>query len=59
MSEIKVISSLTEQEDNQQKVPVRLFKITDIPEVMENMGWVVAARFMRKRFYDPFYEMSK
>ncbi|ELY7390570.1 hypothetical protein SOJ80_000735 [Cronobacter universalis] len=58
MSEIKVISSLTEQEDNQQKVPVRLFKITDIPEVMENMGWVVAARFMRKWFYDPFYEMT-
>ncbi|EOV0630960.1 DUF6402 family protein [Cronobacter turicensis] len=58
MSEIKVKSSLTEQEDNQQKVPVRLFKITDIPEVMENMGWVVAARFMRKWFDDPFYEMT-
>ncbi|EOI5782555.1 DUF6402 family protein [Cronobacter malonaticus] len=59
MSEIKVKSSLTEQEDNQQKVSVRLFKITDIPEVMENMGWVVAARFMRKWFNDPLYEMSK
>ncbi|EOV9671702.1 DUF6402 family protein [Cronobacter turicensis] len=58
MSEIKVKSSLTEQEDNQQKLPVRLFKITDIPDVMENMGWVVAARFMRKWFDDPFYEMT-
>ncbi len=59
MDEMKVKSSLTEQEDNQQKVSVRLFKITDIPEVMEKMGWVVAAKFMRKWFNDPLYEMSK
>ncbi|EOC1475067.1 hypothetical protein ACI1AG_004107, partial [Cronobacter turicensis] len=58
MGEIKIKSSLTEQEDNQQKVSVRLFKITDIPEVMKNMGWVVAANFMRKWFNDPFYEMT-
>uniref|UniRef100_UPI000A120CF7 DUF6402 family protein n=1 Tax=Cronobacter sakazakii TaxID=28141 RepID=UPI000A120CF7 len=59
MGEMKVKSSLAEQEDNQQKVSVRLFKITDIPEVMEKMGWVVAAKFMRKWFNDPLYEMSK
>ncbi|EME1959829.1 hypothetical protein VWV83_004042, partial [Cronobacter sakazakii] len=58
MDEMKVKSSLTEQEDNQQKVSVRLFKITDIPEVMEKMGWVVAAKFMRKWFNDPLYEMT-
>lgn len=58
METVKIKSKLTSQNENKQTVPVRIFKITDIPDVMERKGWTVSARFMRKWFYDPFYEMT-
>ncbi|WP_114191659.1 DUF6402 family protein [Edaphovirga cremea] len=59
MADVKIKSMLTDKSESQQKVPIKIFKITDIPGVMEKKGWIESARFMRKWFYDPFYEMSK
>ncbi|MFZ4833756.1 DUF6402 family protein [Rouxiella sp. Mn2063] len=59
MNALKVKSKMTNEKDNKQEVAVKLFKITDIPDVMEKMGWDVSASFMRKWFNDPYYEMSK
>ncbi|QBX80455.1 DUF6402 family protein [Citrobacter tructae] len=59
MVEIKVKSKLTNDKESQETVPVKVFKITDIPQVMENMGWIESARFMRKWFNDPYFEMTK
>ncbi|WP_336998681.1 DUF6402 family protein [Leclercia sp. M50] len=58
MANVKVKSKLTSENENKQTVPVKIFKITDIPDVMAKKGWTVSARFMRKWFYDPFYEMT-
>ncbi len=59
MVNMKVTSKLTEQNESKETIPVKIFKITDIPDVMDKKGWKVAARFMRKWFNDPFYEMTK
>ncbi|EBG5616637.1 hypothetical protein FI206_20550 [Salmonella enterica subsp. enterica] len=58
MGDLRIESKLTSEDDSEQKISVNVFKITDIPGVMDNMGWVVAAEFMRKWFYDPYYEMK-
>ena len=58
MSETKIKAKLTNDKENQKTIPVKLFKITYIPDVMDKKGWVMSARFMRKWFYDPYYEMS-
>ncbi|MFO3839843.1 DUF6402 family protein [Klebsiella grimontii] len=58
MSNVKIRSKLTSENENKQTVPVKIFKITDIPDVMEKKDWTVSARFMRKWFNDPFYEMT-
>ncbi|EOC3058776.1 DUF6402 family protein [Cronobacter dublinensis] len=59
MSDIKFKSTLVDGIDNQQEVTVRFFKITDIPDVMASMGWIIAERFMRKWFNDSLYEMTR
>lgn len=37
--------------------PVETFKITDIPQAMDTLGWSEGARVMRKWFNNPAYEM--
>lgn len=37
--------------------PVETFKITDIPQSMDVLGWTQGARLMRKWFDNPAYEM--
>lgn len=59
MVDMKVKSKLTNQDENKETIPVKIFKITDIPDVMEKKGWKIAARFMRKWFNDSFYEMTQ
>ncbi|EKY3089509.1 DUF6402 family protein [Cronobacter dublinensis] len=59
MSDIKFKSTLVDGIDNQQEVTVRFFKITDIPDVMASMGWIIAEKFMRKWFNDSLYEMTR
>ncbi|EPP0954543.1 DUF6402 family protein [Cronobacter dublinensis] len=59
MSGIKFKSTLVDGVDNQQEVTVRFFKITDIPDVMASMGWIIAEKFMRKWFNDSLYEMTR
>lgn len=59
MVDMKVKSKLTDQDENKETIPVKIFKITDIPDVMEKKGWKIAARFMRKWFNDSFYEMTQ
>ncbi|MEG5333739.1 DUF6402 family protein [Enterobacter ludwigii] len=59
MVDMKVKSKLTNQDENKEIISVKIFKITDIPDVMEKKGWKIAASFMRKWFNDPYYEMSK
>lgn len=59
MANVKIKSKLTNESESKQTVPVKIFKITDIPDVMEKKGWSVSARFMRKWFNDPYYEMSR
>ena len=59
MVDMKVKSKLTDQDENKQTIPVKIFKITDIPDVMEKKGWKIAASFMRKWFNDSFYEMTQ
>lgn len=59
MVDMKVKSKLTNRDENKEIISVKIFKITDIPDVMEKKGWKIAASFMRKWFNDPYYEMSK
>lgn len=59
MADLKVTSTLTSKDEHKQSVNVPVFKITDIPQVMENKGWKESARFMRKWFSDPLFEMTK
>lgn len=59
MVNMKVKSKLTDKNENKEIIPVKVFKITDIPDVMDKKGWKIAASFMRKWFNDPYYEMSK
>lgn len=35
MADVKIKSMLTDKSESQQKVPIKIFKITDIPGVME------------------------
>ncbi|MBS7690176.1 hypothetical protein I0E98_05590 [Pseudomonas lalucatii] len=37
--------------------PVETFKITDIPQAMDTLGWSEGARVMRKWFDNPAYEL--
>lgn len=39
------------------QVPVDVFKITDIPAAMSQLGWIESARLMRKWFDNSAYEM--
>ncbi|MGE4802439.1 DUF6402 family protein [Yersinia hibernica] len=59
MGDLNVTSKLTDEKDSKQTIPIKVFKITDIPTVMDRMGWTISARFMRKWFYDSYYEMNK
>ncbi|MBI3897430.1 MAG: hypothetical protein HY308_03930 [Gammaproteobacteria bacterium] len=46
------------QEEKSEKV--RLFRITDIPDVMEKrLGWTVGAKLMRRWFANPSFAMSR
>lgn len=59
MSETTVKTKLTNTEsEHEEKVVVKLFKITDIPKAMKSIGWKESARFMSKWFSDPYYEMT-
>ncbi|MBI3898436.1 MAG: hypothetical protein HY308_09090 [Gammaproteobacteria bacterium] len=50
-------SSTAVKEEKPEKV--RLFRITDIPDVMDRrLGWTVAARVMRRWFAHPAYTMT-
>lgn len=40
-----------------QDSPVETFKITDIPQAMDTLGWSEGARVMRKWFDNPAYEL--
>ncbi|EGL7019121.1 hypothetical protein IMT94_002946 [Salmonella enterica] len=59
MANVKVKSKLADKNESKEIIPVKIFKITDIPDVMDKKGWKIAAGFMRKWFNDPYYEMSK
>ncbi|WP_168404147.1 DUF6402 family protein [Erwinia amylovora] len=59
MVDFKIKTKLTDKNESQQAVSVKIFKITDIPDVMVQNGWVVSARFMRKWFNDSYFEMTK
>lgn len=55
-----IISQLTPSKQTEgKKAPVETFKITDIPSAMDGLGWVQGARFMRKWFSSPAYELPK
>lgn len=62
MASLKVSSELSLKEEGKdvesQNVSHPAFKIKNIPDVMDKLGWEVAAKFMRKWFDDPYYEMS-
>ncbi|WP_373386821.1 DUF6402 family protein [Pseudomonas alcaligenes] len=53
-----IVSQLTPSKQTEgKKAPVETFKITDIPTVMDGLGWSQGARLMRKWFNNPAYEM--
>lgn len=48
MVNMKVKSKLTDKNKSKEIIQVKIFKITDVPDVMEKKGWEIAAGFMRK-----------
>ena len=55
---ISVQSTMTPQVNTEGKtVQVCQFKLTDIPDVMKNLNWRQAERFMRRWFSAPPYEI--
>lgn len=58
MQPVPIVSQLTPSKQTEGKTaPVETFKITDIPQSMDGLGWRESARFMRKWFSSPAYEL--
>jgi hypothetical protein len=55
-----ILSTLTPASQTAGKIAtVENFKITDIPQAMDTLGWIQSARLMRKWFANPAYEIPK
>lgn len=48
MANVKIKSKLTNESESKQTVPVKIFKITDIPDVMEKKRLVSVSTFHAK-----------